>query len=152
MSRVESSIAIAASASRVAAFFVPQRMPYWYGAEMNAEFEVQDGASDFSLGQKVRITGKLLRKEVALTVVVTCYTFGRLLEWKFRDAYGVKGMQRWEILPEADERARVTLCDEYQLPASGRLAKLADKFWMRPNIARRAKLHLTKLKKIAERS
>jgi len=152
MSRVESSIEIAAPADRVGVFFVPQRMPYWYGAEMNAEFEVQEGEADFRVGQKVRITGRLLRKEVSLTVVITRYAQGRVLEWKFRDEYGVRGIQRWDILPEAAERTRVTLCDEYELPAAGRFAKLADKFWMRPNIARRARLHLAGLKKIAERS
>lgn len=151
MSRVESSIEIAAPSDRVGAFFVPQRMPYWYGAEMNAEFEVQEGAADFCAGQKVRITGKVLRKEISLTVVITRYTDGRLLEWKFRDEYGVRGTQCWEILPAGAHRTRVTLCDEYALPSPGRLAKLADKFWMRPNIARRARLHLLKLKKLAER-
>ncbi len=150
MARVESRIEIAAPLSRVAAFFVPQRMVYWYGAEMDAEFEVQGGEADFRTGQKVRITGHVLRKEVTLTVVVTAYEMGRVLEWKFRDEYGVRGMQRWEL--EATEQGtRVTATDEAELPARGRLAQLADRFWMRPNIARRAKMHLQKLKKIAEK-
>jgi len=29
-------------------------MPYWYGAEMEACIEVQGGASDFAVAQKVR--------------------------------------------------------------------------------------------------
>ena len=48
-------------------FFVPQRMPLWYGAEMNSCFEVQGGAPDFAVGQKVRITGRLAEREVTLT-------------------------------------------------------------------------------------
>ena len=94
MSRVETSIEIAAPANRVAAFFVPQRMTYWYGTEMNAVFEVQGGEADFRAGQKVRITGRVLRKEISLTVVITRFTFGRLLEWQFRDEYGVRGLQK----------------------------------------------------------
>ena len=65
MTRVESTMEVAAPLDRVAAFFVPQRMPYWYGAEMDAEFEVQGGEAGFCAGQKVRITGKILRKEIA---------------------------------------------------------------------------------------
>ncbi len=62
------------------AFFVPQRMPYWYGAEMDSCFEVQDGAADFRVGLKVRISGQLGGKTVSHTVVVTAVEFPRLLE------------------------------------------------------------------------
>ncbi len=55
MARVETSVQIAAPAEVVFAFFVPQRMPYWYGADMQACFEVQDGESDFAVAQKVHI-------------------------------------------------------------------------------------------------
>ncbi len=151
MTRVETSIEIAAPAGRVAAFFVPQRMPYWFGAEMKSEFEVQSGESDFAVGQKVRITGKILRKEVALTVVITRYEAGGVLEWKFRDEHGIRGMQRWGLSP-SPRGTKVSATDEYQLPSQGRVARLADKFWMRPNIARRARAHLLKLKKLAERA
>ena len=48
MARIETSVQIAAPAEVVFAFFVPQRMPLWYGAEMNAHFEVQAGAADFA--------------------------------------------------------------------------------------------------------
>lgn len=152
MTRIENSIEIAAPPSRVAAFFVPQRMPYWFGSEMNAEFEVQGGDADFRNGQKVRITGKMLRNEVSLTTVVTRYTMGRVLEWQFRDEYGIRGMQRWEIAPAEGGGTRVTATDQYELPSRSRLARLADRFWMRPNASRRARAHLLKLKKIAERA
>jgi hypothetical protein len=70
-------------------FFVPQRMPLWYGAEMKSCFEVQGGAPDFAVGQKVRITGRLAKREVRLTTVVTAYQWDRLFEWQFQDSYGV---------------------------------------------------------------
>lgn len=151
MTRVESSIEIAAPLNRVGAFFVPQRMVYWYGPEMDAEFEVQGGESDFRVGQKVRITGKVLRKQITLTVVVTRCAEG-LLEWKFRDEYGIRGLQCWEIAALSPAETRVTMCDEYELPSGGSLARIADKFWMKPSVARRARAYLTKLKKLAERS
>ena len=70
MAQIETSVQIAAPAEVVFAFFVPQRMPYWYGADMQASFEVQDGASDFAVAQKVQITGNLGRREVSHTAVV----------------------------------------------------------------------------------
>ncbi len=60
MARLFFALEIDAPADRVFAFFVPQRMPYWYGAEMEMHFEVQAGASDFQVGQKVRLTGRKL--------------------------------------------------------------------------------------------
>lgn len=152
MTRVETSVEIAAPGDRVAAFFVPQRMVYWYGSEMDTEFEVQGGEADFHLGQKVRISGKMLRKQITLTVVITRYAEGRQLEWQFRDEYGIRGLQCWEIAALSSEKTRVTMSDEYELPSRGRLARIADKFWMRPSVARRARAYLAKLKKLAERS
>lgn len=151
MTRVESSVEIAAPADRVAAFFVPQRMPYWFGAEMDAEFEVQDGESDFRAGQKVRITGRVLRREVKLTVVVTRTLDGRMLEWRFRDEYGIRGLQRWEVTA-TPRGTLVRATDEFELPSRSRLARLAERFWMRPSVSRRARTHLFELKKLAERS
>ncbi len=155
MTRVEASLDVNSPLSRVAVFFVPQRMPYWYGAEMQAEFDVLGGESDFRVGQKIRVTGKILRKEVVLTVVVTRYKPGSVLEWRFRDEHGIRGLQRWEI--EAvehgnDEHTQVTEINEYELPSRGRFARLTDKFWMRPSIARRTRANLLKLKKLAERA
>ena len=76
MARIETSVQIAAPAEVVFAFFVPQRMPYWYGADMHASFEVQDGASDFAVAQKVHITGNLGKREVSHTAVVTALQAG----------------------------------------------------------------------------
>ena len=74
-------------------------MPYWYGADMHACFEVQDGASDFAVTQKVHITGNLGKREVSHTAVVTALEQARLFEWRFSDRYGVKGSERWELEP-----------------------------------------------------
>ncbi len=97
MARIETSVRIAAPAEVVFAFFVPQRMPYWYGADMQACFEVQDGASDFAVAQKVHIAGNLGKREVSHTAVVTALQQARLFEWRFSDRYGVKGLERWEL-------------------------------------------------------
>ena len=92
-------------------FFVPQRMALWYGAEMNSYFEVQGGAPDFAVGQKVRITGRLAEREVTLTTVVTAYQWERLFEWQFQDSYGVRGKQRWEI-QQMGSGAKLTMRDQ----------------------------------------
>src|SRR6266581_1065944 len=97
MAQIETSVQIAAPAELVFAFFVPQRMPYWYGTEMEACIEVQGGASDFGVSQKVRVTGHLGRREVSHTAVVTAFHQARLFEWRFEDRYGVKGLERWEL-------------------------------------------------------
>ena len=67
------SLDIATPPNEIFVFFVPQRMPLWYGTEMNAKFEVQGGAPDFAIGQKVRITGDLSSYELILTAVITAY-------------------------------------------------------------------------------
>jgi len=151
MARLEFSVDIAAPQDRVAAFFVPQRMPYWYGAEMEVSFEVQGGAADFQVGQKVRINGQLRGREVSHVAVVTRFEPGRALEWRFQDAYGVKGLQRWELesIPigeggchsepaaageesqgfSSSPTPRVRMLDEYELP--GFFGRIADTFFMR---------------------
>src|SRR5713101_2561103 len=97
-------------------------MPYWYGAEMESCLEVQEGAAEFRTGLKVRIAGRLRGKEVTHTAVVTAYQWGRLLEWRFQDAYGVRGRQRWELEPGRTEPAapltRVRMQDHYELPGT----------------------------------
>ncbi len=167
------SVEIAAPPDRVFVFFVPQRMVYWYNAEMQAEFEVQGGATEFAAGQKVRISGRIGRREVALTAVVTRYEWLRALEWRFHDAYGVKGMQSWEIqplaagIPPAEGPAgqsvpgdsagpsglavltRVVMRDEYDLP--GWFGHLWDALLMRHAVARRDRSSLARLKSLAER-
>ena len=149
MAELDFTIEIAAPPDRVFAFFVPQRMPYWYGAEMGAELEVQGGASEFQLGLKVRVTGRLWLREVSLTAVVTRYMWGRALEWQFRDAYGIRGLQSWELEP-TPAGTRVRMRDHYAL--SGRLGKLLDTLLTKRNIARRDRLYLDRLKRLAERA
>lgn len=147
MTKVELCIEIAAPPNRVAVFFVPQRMTYWYGADVGAEFEVQGGDADFAVGQKLRVRGRLGKRDVWLTPVITRYEFGRLLEWRFVDAYGVTGKQRWEI--EARPKgSRVAVHDEYQMPS--RMGWFVDQIFMRFAVRQRDREHLVRLKRLAE--
>src|SRR5579872_3065441 len=97
MAQIDTSAQIAAPAELIFAFFVPQRMPYWYGAEMEACFEVQGGAADFAVAQKIRVTGHLGRRDISHTAVVTKMQRRVLSEWRFEGCYGVKGLERWEL-------------------------------------------------------
>jgi Polyketide cyclase / dehydrase and lipid transport len=148
MARLEFSQRINATAALVSAFFVPQRMPYWYGHEMKAEFEVLGGAADFAAGQKVRIRGRLGAREVTLTAVVTRYEFGRTLEWRFQDQYGVKGRQAWKIAPQG-EATIVRMRDDYEMP--GRFARIVDALLTRHAVSRRDRAWLARLARLAER-
>ena len=78
MAKIALSVEIAAPANLVGALFIPQRMPYWYGQEMDCRFEVQRGASEFQPGLKVKIIGQLAKREVSLVAVVTEDKRGRL--------------------------------------------------------------------------
>ena len=166
MARLQFSVVIAAPVDRVFVFFVPQRMVYWYAAEMQAEFELQGGAAEFAVGQKMRITGRIGRREVSLTAVVTRYEWLRVLEWRFQDAFGVRGMQSWELEPMRATVApqavgtpagtsapalctRVTMRDEYELP--GWFGRVWDRLLMRHAVGRRGRAALTLLKRLAER-
>jgi hypothetical protein len=156
---------IAVPVNEVAAFFVPQRMPYWYGVEIQARFDLSDGSADFRAGQKVRISGQLGRREVSLTAVVTRYEFGRVLEWIFHDAVGVRGVQSWELLaalvptpPNAEvavssdapaAHTRVVMRDEYEMP--GRVGRFVDRIFTRFAVARRDRDALARLCRLAER-
>jgi uncharacterized protein YndB with AHSA1/START domain len=148
MAELEFIIEIPAPPQLVFAFFVPQRMPYWYGAEMESCFEVQGGATEFQTGQKVRITGQLGRREVGLTVVILRYEWGRALEWRFQDAFGVRGMQNWELAATA-HGTRITMRDCYEMP--GRLGKIVDWLFTRYAVARRDRSYLARLKRLVER-
>jgi uncharacterized membrane protein len=154
MARVETSVEIAAPAEVVFAFFVPQRMPYWYGADMQASFDVQDGASDFAVSQKVRITGNLGAREVSHTAVVTALQEARVFEWRFSDQYGVKGLERWEFervaagLPERPPKTIVRMLSNYTMP--GLVGKALDKLVTRHAVARRNRGYLSRLKRYAE--
>ncbi len=147
MGSVRIEVEIQAPLDRVFVFFVPQRMPLWYVAEMDTQIEVQGGAADFQTGQKVRISGTLAGREVSLTAVVMRYDWLQALEWRFQDTYGVRGRQLWEIA-ETPGGTRVTMHDDYQLP--GRLGRWLDGLVMRPGVARRNRRMLAHLKNLAE--
>ena len=142
------SLDIATPRNEIFVFFVPQRMPLWYGTEMNAKFEVQGGAPDFAVGQKVRISGDLGSHEVILTVVITAYEWERLLEWQFQDSYGVRGMQRWELQSVAG-KTHLTMRDNYQMP--GAFGRFFDKIFTRFAVAQRDRAWLARLQQLAER-
>ena len=149
MANVALTAEITAPANLVGAFFIPQRMPYWYGQEMDCRFEVQRGASEFQVGLKVRVVGQLAKREVSLVAVVTAYERGRLLEWRFRDSYGVSGLQRWEIAADGNG-ARVQLRDEYELP--GRIGKFWDRIFTQYAVRARDRRDLERLKRLAEQA
>jgi uncharacterized membrane protein len=156
MARIETSVQIAAPVEVVFAFFVPQRMPYWYGADMQACFEVQDGASDFAVAQKVQITGNLGKREVSHTAVVTALQQERLFEWRFRDRYGVVGLERWELeradapSSERPQKTVVRMFSDYTMP--GVLGKAMDWLVTRHAVARRNENYLARLKRYVEHS
>jgi|ERR1700719_1200330 hypothetical protein len=141
------SIDFAVPPKDVFVFFVPQRMPHWYGVEMDACFEVQGGAPDFAVGQKVRIAGHLGSHALALTVVVTAYEWGRLLEWRFQDSYGVKGLQRWELEPSASgSGTRLTMRDSYEMPSA--FGRFFDRIFTRRAVALRDRESLARLQRL----
>lgn len=154
MARIETSVQIAARPEVVFAFFVPQRMPYWYGADMQASFEVQNGASDFAVAQKVQITGNLGKREVSHTAVVTALQQACVFEWRFRDRYGVVGLERWELervdAPSSQLPGKTVVCmrSDYTMP--GLLGKAIDWLVTRHAVARRNKNYLARLKRYAE--
>jgi uncharacterized membrane protein len=154
MAQIETSVQIEAPAELVFAFFVPQRMPYWYGAEMEACIEVQGGASDFAVAQKVRVTGRVGSREVSHTAVVTAFHQTRLFEWRFEDRYGVKGLERWDLervnrpLSAASPQTAVRMRSDYALP--GPLGKVMDWLLTRHAVARRNQDYLLRLKRLAE--
>jgi uncharacterized protein YndB with AHSA1/START domain len=152
MGTVELKRTIAAPPEYVFLFFVPQRMPYWYGAEMQSCFEVQNGASDFSLGLKVRISGRLARKEFSHTAVVTAFEKGRVFEWRFQDAYGIRGRERWELERVAGKSGRETrLCFINEFESPGRLGRVVDWFLTRHAITRRNRHYMERLADLAEK-
>ena len=148
MAHLEFSRDFSVAPNEVFVFFVPQRMPLWYGTEMNAHFEVQGGASDFAVGQKVQITGKLGKRELSLTVVITAYRWEQLLEWQFQDSYGVRGLQRWE-LESSPSGTRLRMRDSYQIP--GLSGRLIDAAFTRFAVAQRDRAWLDSLQRLAER-
>jgi uncharacterized protein YndB with AHSA1/START domain len=148
MADVSFSVEIAAPPNEVFVFFVPQRMPLWYGIEMDSKFELQGGASDFAAGQKVRITGRLRQYEMTLTVVITAYEWERLLEWQFQDSYGVRGKQRWELQGIAG-KTQLSMRDSYQMPSA--FGRFFDITFTRFAVAQRDRAWLRRLQRLAER-
>jgi uncharacterized protein YndB with AHSA1/START domain len=152
MARVELTRPIGVPPEHVFAFFVPQRMPYWYGAEMQSGFEVQGGAADFSVGLKVRISGQLGPQAVSLTAVITAFAYARLLEWRFADAFGVRGLERWELERIAGEGAKdstmLRFVSQYEMP--GRLGRWLDWLWTRRAVRQRNSDYLERLARLAE--
>ncbi len=152
MTIIEQTIDIAAPPNEVFVFFVPQRMPYWYGAEMESRLEVSGGEADFRAAQKVRISGHLrgwlAKKEIAHTAVITRYETPRGLEWRFEDAYGVRGIERWVLQPTPSGTC-VTMRSEYEMPS--RTARFVDWLVTRHAVARRNRDYLARLRKLAER-
>ena len=148
MARIELVQEISTTPNEIFVFFVPQRMPLWYGTEMNAHFEVQSGAPDFTVGQKVRISGTLQNYELMLTAVVTAYEWNHHLEWQFQDSYGVRGMQRWDLQPEGSA-TKLTMRDEYTMPTT--FGRIFDRFVTRRAVKLRDQSWLDRLKRFAER-
>ncbi len=140
---------IAAPAKIVGAFFVPHRMGAWYGRELDLQFEVQGGAIEFRSGVKVRLTGRIRKHEITHTAVVTQFERGRVLEWQFQDAYGVRGKQRWEI-SEAGEGTRVEMRDVYEMPSA--LGRAMDWLLTRHAVAQRDRRELKRLRRLVEHS
>src|ERR1700758_4559207 len=148
MAYLEFSRDFSVAPNEVFVFFVPQRMPLWYGTEMNYHFEVQGGAPDFAVGQKVQVTGKLGKREVSLTVVITAYRWEKLLEWQFQDSYGVRGLQRWE-LESSPSGTRLQMRASSQMP--GLSGRLVDAAFTRFAVAQRDRAWLDRLQRLAER-
>jgi len=152
MARIEIAKLVAVSSEEVFVFFAPQRMAYWYGSEMASCLEVQEGAADFRVGLKVRISGRIGRKSISHTAVVTAFEYGRLLEWRFQDAYGVRGKERWELVRLAGRdgaETRVLFINEYASP--GRAGRVVDWLLTRHALARRNREYLERLARLAER-
>jgi uncharacterized membrane protein len=83
--------------------------------------------------------------------VITQYQWGVVFEWRFLDAYGVRGTERWEFEPLQvgdAEGTRVRMINDYEV--SGRLARVADKLFTRRSLARRNRDCLARLKRLAE--
>ena len=110
---------VAAPPEDIFVFFVPQRMPHWYGPEMRSSFEIQGRESEFRAGSKVLISGKLAKRTFSHTAVVTAFERGRLFEWRFKDAFGVRGSERWEmerLENSTGTRTMIRFTNEYEIP------------------------------------
>src|SRR5438477_12548352 len=128
MSRIVLTQIVAAPPEDVFVFFVPQRMPYWYGPEMRSSFETQGCGSEFREGSQVRISAELAKRSFAHTAIVTAFERPRVFEWRFEDAYGVRGSERWEIeclQNGSGPRTMIRFTSEYDIP--GRIGGVMDR-------------------------
>jgi len=151
MSRIVLTQVVAAPPQDVFVFFVPQRMPYWYGPEMQSSFETQGCGSDFRAGSKVRISGTLANRNFSHTAIVTAFERPRLFEWRFEDAYGVQGSERWEMerLENSSAQTIIRFTNDYKIP--GRCGRVIDWLLTRHALARRNRDYLSRLARLAER-
>lgn len=152
MRRIALTRIVAVPPEDVFVFFVPQRMPYWYGPEMRSSFETQGCGSDFRAGSKVRISGTMAKRSFSHTAVVTAFDRGRVFEWQFEDDYGVRGRERWEL--ERLENAAggqtvIRFTNEYEVPAG--LGRAIDWLLTRHALERRNRDYLDRLARLAER-
>jgi uncharacterized protein YndB with AHSA1/START domain len=143
---------VATSPEDVFVFFVPQRMPHWYGPEMRMSFETHGCGADFRVGSEVRISGTIANRQFSHTAVVSALDRGRVFEWQFEDAYGVRGKERWELEPletAAGVRTVIHFTNEYETP--GRLGRALDWLLTRHALERRDRDYLNRLAHLAER-
>ena len=96
----------------------------------------------------MRIAGRLGRREVRLTVVITAYEWERLLEWQFQDSYGVRGKQRWELHRCRREDAAH---DARFLRMPSLFGRMFDRIFTRFAVAQRDRGWLARLQHLAER-
>jgi uncharacterized protein YndB with AHSA1/START domain len=152
MSRIVLTQIVAVPPEDVFVFFVPQRMPYWYGKEMQSSFETQGCGSDFRAGSKVRISGTLGKRNFSHTAIVTEFERPRLFEWRFEDAYGVRGSERWEMERTGNSsmpQTMVRFTNDYEIP--GRFGRVVDWLLTRHALTRRNRDYLRRLARLAER-
>ena len=152
MSRIVLTQIVAAPPEDIFIFFVPQRMSHWYGPEMRSSFETQGSGSEFRAGSKVRISGMLAKRTFSHTAVVTAFEKGRLFEWRFEDAFGVRGSERWEterLENSSGIRTMIRFTNEYEIP--GRIGRAIDWLLTRHALARRNRDYLDRLARLAER-
>lgn len=152
MRRIVLTRAVAAPPEDVFVFFVPQRMPHWYGPEMRSSFETQGCAAEFRAGARVRISGTLANRTFSHTAVVTAWERAHIFEWRFEDDYGVRGTERWELERPgkgADRQTIVRFTNEYEVP--GRIGRAIDWLLTRHALGRRNRDYLDRLARLAER-
>jgi uncharacterized protein YndB with AHSA1/START domain len=152
MRRIVLSQIVAVPPEDVFVFFVPQRMPHWYGPEMRSSFEAPGCGSEFRAGSRVCISGKLANRTVSHTAVVTAFERPRLFEWQFEDSYGVRGSERWEmerLENSGNARTMIRFINNYEIP--GRFGRVMDWLLTRHALTRRNRDYLDRLARLAER-